>query len=884
MSKALLLQQSKAESQQRNAQPGRQPVSQLATEFDDHRVHTIAQRQVQEIANHSPRAQQLKAMHQMMQNSPQSAQLRALQAMTNKTVLQRVDDDEDDVPRQAKLTNTRPVQLLSQPVIQPNNTGLPNQLKAGIESLSGMSMDHVKVSYNSAKPAQLNAHAYAQGSEIHIAPGQEQHLPHEAWHVVQQAQGRVQPTMQMKVGAPVNGDVGLETEADMMGALASNITAAVHPIADARRPTSDSIQRKVIVGGKPASMVSRNSTFLNGEHIELGSRSAEWVTDGYRRDYKTNQEFKSHLQGAPVDVGLSKKLGRWYRLPFFSAGRFFVLGENHGAFGYRELIRESNQPGKVLGEGGANTVMSATDTSPLQANPNGLKDTGGHSRESMMENVAAKAYFGLTILRANCVKMIKPGAAAGSGPIRLPEAEWLRNYQSATPDKRKVGTGLDKVPYYEDPSGKPVVATFGTHAENYNPIDTAFRVVQDLHDGIAGHVGVANQNMQNIQAGILAARNLKDAPVVNYQGMIDQIDLLFPMVQTLAFAEATQLNGGVSPNPDLKIRLTEVEKNLPTYKERRKKSFAHRDYVMYKSVLKARGDHVMAGMGDNHAKNLKGALETDHRIPVVLFSEFITSPYSIDAIAPMAEVPGFDKAVEESEQDRDKFLMTIYEKLIRQLPEQSAPMPLMTISSLSALPPPTINLLKHVWQSPLYRQRQLIEPRFRQQFAMSASMMQEVSSPDALTLASPARDSKPASARVGGVTKFKAPQLLKLREAMEGFFFLPNHEHAAGSKALTVSKKGTGDGISLARVFDQFLALGGLLETVNFNMNATLHESLLSLLEQINAKHDQQALMDPQTSRLLQSTISVAGILNSSGLGQMTIRSLLELIKNRTDK
>jgi hypothetical protein len=29
----------------------------------------------------------------------------------------------------------------------------------------------MKVHFNSAKPAQLNAHAYAQGSDIHVAPG-----------------------------------------------------------------------------------------------------------------------------------------------------------------------------------------------------------------------------------------------------------------------------------------------------------------------------------------------------------------------------------------------------------------------------------------------------------------------------------------------------------------------------------------------------------------------------------------------------------------------------------------------------------------------------------------------------------------------------------------
>ena len=100
-----------------------------------------------------------------------------------------------------------------------NDTGLPNNLKAGIEHLSGASLDGVKVHYNSAKPGQLQAHAYAQGKNIHLASGQEKHLPHEAWHVVQQAQGRVKPTMS-KGGAQINDDQSLETEADVQGAKA----------------------------------------------------------------------------------------------------------------------------------------------------------------------------------------------------------------------------------------------------------------------------------------------------------------------------------------------------------------------------------------------------------------------------------------------------------------------------------------------------------------------------------------------------------------------------------------------------------------------------------------------------------------------------------------
>lgn len=99
---------------------------------------------------------------------------------------------------------------------KPNNTGLPDNLKTGIENLSGYSMDDVKVHYNSDKPAQLQALAYTQGTDIHVAPGQEKHLPHEAWHVIQQKQGRVQPTMQLQ-GINVNDNEGLEKEADVMG-------------------------------------------------------------------------------------------------------------------------------------------------------------------------------------------------------------------------------------------------------------------------------------------------------------------------------------------------------------------------------------------------------------------------------------------------------------------------------------------------------------------------------------------------------------------------------------------------------------------------------------------------------------------------------------------
>jgi len=104
-----------------------------------------------------------------------------------------------------------------------NKTGLPDRLKTGIETLSGLGMDDVRVHYNSPRPMQIQALAYTQGTDIHVAPGQQRHLPHEAWHVAQQKQGRVKPMLQMK-GIAINDDGALEREADRMGRQAELVS------------------------------------------------------------------------------------------------------------------------------------------------------------------------------------------------------------------------------------------------------------------------------------------------------------------------------------------------------------------------------------------------------------------------------------------------------------------------------------------------------------------------------------------------------------------------------------------------------------------------------------------------------------------------------------
>lgn len=181
---------------------------------------------LQGLADNSPQAAQLRRLRELANNTPQANELRRLQTLARGEERSAEAEPTTNATAKAEATTGKPEPATA----KPNLTGLPDQLKSNIEALSGLSMDAVRVHYNSTKPAQLNALAYAQGSDIHLGPGQEQHLPHEAWHVVQQAQGRVRPTLQMAGGVAVNDDAGLEREADVMGGRAFRDIPNPHPL------------------------------------------------------------------------------------------------------------------------------------------------------------------------------------------------------------------------------------------------------------------------------------------------------------------------------------------------------------------------------------------------------------------------------------------------------------------------------------------------------------------------------------------------------------------------------------------------------------------------------------------------------------------------------
>jgi hypothetical protein len=119
---------------------------------------------------------------------------------------------------------------------------LPEPLKAGVERLSGVAVDDVRVHADSPVPAVLGAHAFTWGRHIHVGPGQQHHLPHEAWHAAQQLRGRVAAT-EARAGVALNTDPRLEGEADRMGAAA--VTGATADVCANRGAPA-------VAGGGPA--------------------------------------------------------------------------------------------------------------------------------------------------------------------------------------------------------------------------------------------------------------------------------------------------------------------------------------------------------------------------------------------------------------------------------------------------------------------------------------------------------------------------------------------------------------------------------------------------------------------------------------------------------
>lgn len=218
----------------------------------------------------------------------------------------RIRDEQNNTEIQPAQTNLEDTQGNE----HENRTGLPDQLKLGIEQLSGYSLDDVRVHYNSPKPAQFQALAYTQSTDIYVARGQERHLPHEAWHVVQQAQGRVGPTIQLEDGVPVNDDERLEHEADVMGAKTLSMKRLLWEVKEKRQSITRAIQKKDIPtiqriseeDARQANFIIKPSALRHGYTEEMLIAIMQ---------HRCNEIHEGERQSMLIGQGTEEEYGKW---------------------------------------------------------------------------------------------------------------------------------------------------------------------------------------------------------------------------------------------------------------------------------------------------------------------------------------------------------------------------------------------------------------------------------------------------------------------------------------------------------------------------------------------------------------------------------------------
>jgi len=127
---------------------------------------------------------------------------------------------------------------------------IPDPLRGRLESSYQTDLSGVQLVESSREASALGADGFARGDEIHVAGGATDHLiAHEAAHVVQQREGRVEAAAQFR-GVAINQDESLEREADHMADTALAGGAARTTPTTATAPASSTAQGYFSIDGK----------------------------------------------------------------------------------------------------------------------------------------------------------------------------------------------------------------------------------------------------------------------------------------------------------------------------------------------------------------------------------------------------------------------------------------------------------------------------------------------------------------------------------------------------------------------------------------------------------------------------------------------------------
>jgi hypothetical protein len=395
------------------------------------------------------------------------------------------------------------------------------------------------------------------------------------------------------------------------------------------------VQPKVIIKNDPYTYETGTKRMHNAgknpQHTfvpDAPANANDWAGDPWLRQYGSVKEFQDHSGDSPVDVGLAKRIGSWYRLPF-SQG-FYVLGENHAELGIETVVDESNQKGKVLGEKETLDYKGVGINKPLKERNSTIPGVSLFTMESMPAKAlfAASALKGLlgalpTLLTHGLPTQVwvtlHDDSKERTDVISQNEAGWLSAYKAAaTKDRGYQG----RIPLYRNTSREWVKA---------NLPDSSSEDTYSFVDKVRTYLGL-------VVTIVDAMKKITGAEVTANRMEASYLELNKKLTAKTLTALDTDLNSLIT---DLTV-VAEAEITAPgslksqggedwTVKGREKAAvgsgglagvgpMALRDLAMLASIVAAHnsGDFIVAGIGDAHAKNLKPSLTKENITTVTL--------------------------------------------------------------------------------------------------------------------------------------------------------------------------------------------------------------------------------------------------------------------------
>ncbi len=452
----------------------------------DNRREAFSLKKLNALADGSPRAIQLQAYQQIANNSLRTGQVAQLRKMEKKAVGQKTVSATENI------------------------SSLPGALKAGIETLSGFAMDDVVVHRASIKPAQVNAYAYAQGSHIHLGPGQEKQLPHEAWHVVQQKQGRVKPTKQLKGKVSVNDDKGLEKEADLMGGRAQkfNLQHAkpgghLQKQMQGAPETSNPIQRvkkNVYVTGVSHLVKLKNGTLQGGEEDREVIQGQELVIDDAKKlksKRGPNQEAFSaidlhgpqHYDWYKVESIEGKKVPNdlYIRSDVFVQKKAEEAGPDKMDKTSEVVNAVTNVPATLIGNEGITGYADALNDKTVSTRTSG----GPGASDSDKRHAANMGIVGDSI--TGITGLI--GLAQGFKDLSNPEAETHKLIEAAlSVEQNAMKTGESVSKLIHTASGSSTATTASKFGSTFEGFGAAFGGIKEAFIGMHKLVDLVNNH------------------------------------------------------------------------------------------------------------------------------------------------------------------------------------------------------------------------------------------------------------------------------------------------------------------------------------------------------------------------------------------------------